>query len=699
MAVLERIRTKMGIMVSIIIGLSLLAFVLGDFIGRGKSVLGNDQYEIAKISGQTVNIQEYESHIEKLSDVYKFNTGKGNLSDETVQSIRDQSWQQLIEDNVFGAEYKSLGLNVCPKELLDMVQGANPHPYIRQIFTNPETQVFNRSAVMQFIKSLDKETDPLKKNYWLFIESQITRERYMTKYYNLIKKGLYVTSDQINNDIKDNSKKVSFHFVAQKFSSISDSTIQVKESELKKYLKLHSKEFEQEASRDIEYITYDIVPSPEDFQSTQNWIEGVKEEFRTTQEIKQFINLNSDISFNEKYLKQNELPDTIQKLYNGKIGESIGPYFENSTFKLARLIDIKNLSDSVKASHILIKPEAQTKESLAKAKATADSLMNVIKKGGDFASLAKIYSTDGSAKNGGDLGWFKEGQMVKPFNDACFNGKKGDVTVVESQFGVHVILITDKGKEIKKVQVGIMERKVEASSATQQIIYQKASAFAGTNNTGEKFTASLKKDRIVPQTANYLNENMKEIPGIKGSRELVRWAFKSEPNSISGVMEISNKFIIARLTQIREKGIASVEQVKDQLIASVKKDKKAEQILEKMKKDISASSNISDLATKLNTHVESANDITFASYALPSAGFEPNIIAAATSIAPNKLSAPVKGNNGVYVLEVISETTQEGNKEITTNRMAGMYQNRVSYEALNTLKKLAEIKDERAKFY
>jgi peptidyl-prolyl cis-trans isomerase D len=689
----------MGILVSIIIGLSLLAFVLGDFLGSGKSIFSNDQYEIAKISGQTVNIQEYESQINRLSDVYKFNSGSSNLSEETVQSIREQSWQQLIEDNVLGSEYKSLGLSVCPKELLDMVQGANPHPYIRQIFTNPETQVFNRSAVLQFIKSLETEPDAAKKNYWMFIENQITRERQMTKYYNLVKKGLYVTSDQINNDIKDNSKKVSFYFVAQKFNTIADSTIQLKESELKKYLKIHSKEFEQEASRDIEYITYDIIPSPEDFQSTQNWVEGVKEEFSTTPDIKQFINLNSDISFNEKYLKQNELPDTIQKLYNAKIGEFIGPYFENNTFKLARLVDVKNLSDSVKASHILIKPEAQSKEAFEKAKVTADSLFNVIKKGGDFAALAQTYSVDGSAKKGGDLGWFKEGQMVKPFNDACFNGKKGDVTVVESQFGIHVIKIIDKGKESKKVQVGILERKIEASSATQQVIYQKASAFAGNNNTGEKFTVSLKKDGIVPQTANYLNENMKEIPGITGSRELVRWAFKSEPNTISGVMEFGNKFIIAHLTQIREKGIASVDQVKDQLVAAVKKEKKAEQLIEKMKKDISASSNINDLATKLNTNVEPTNDITFASYALPSAGFEPNVIATATSIAPNKLSAPVKGNNGIYVVEVISETTQETNKDATANRMISMYQNRVTYEALNTLKKLADIKDERSKFY
>jgi peptidyl-prolyl cis-trans isomerase D len=699
MAVLEKIRSRMGILVSIIIGLALLAFVLGDFIGRGKSVFSNDQYEIAKVSGKAVNVQEYEAEITKLTDVYKFNSGKGNLDEEAIQGIREQTWNQLIENHVLGDEYNTLGLSVCPKELLDMVEGANPHQYIRQIFTNPETQEFNRGAVNQFIKSLETETDPAKKNYWLFIEGQILRERQMTKYYNLIKKGLYVTNEQVNIEAKDNSKKVSFNYISKKFSEIADSTIKLKEADLNKYLKAHSKEYEQEASRDIEYITYDIVPSPEDFQSAQNWVEGIKEEFKTTAEIKQFINLNSDISFNEKFLKESELQDTVKKLYSGKVGDIIGPFFENGTFKMARLIEVKNLSDSVRASHILIKPEDKTTEAINKAKATADSLMKVAKKGEKFAELAQKYSTDGSAKKGGDLGWFKDGQMVKTFNDACFNGKKGDIVVVESQFGIHVIQITDKGKEVKKVQIGLLERKVEASSATQQVIYQKASAFAGNNNTGEKFEASLKKEGLTPQTANYLNENMKEIPGIKGSRELVRWAFKSEKNSISGVMEFSNKFIIARLSQIREKGIASVDQVKDQLLAEVKKEKKAEQLIESISKESAGAANINDLAQKLGKTIETANDITFASYALPTAGFEPNVIAAATTVALNKISAPVKGNNGVYVIEVTSENTQEANKDMIANRAMSTYQSRATYEALNTLKKLANINDERSKFY
>ncbi|HEY9124519.1 MAG TPA: peptidylprolyl isomerase [Bacteroidales bacterium] len=699
MAVLEKIRTKMGILVSVIIGFSLLAFVLSDFLGGGKSVFSNNQFDIAEIWGKKVTIQEYEAQVEKLQDVYKMNTRQENIDEKVIDQIREQTWQQVLEDNLLAPEYQSIGLAVSSKELLDMVQGAEPHPYIRQIFSDPETGIFNRPAVLQFIKSLETEPDQQKKNYWLFMENQIVRERLMTKYYNLMKKGLYVTKVQVANEIKDNQRKVSFNFVGVRYNTIADSTIKVKMSDLKNYLKKHEALFQQEASRDIEYITYDIVPSADDFKATKEWIESIYNEFATTEDIKQIVSLNSDIPFNEKYLKQEEMPDTLKSLYSKGKGAVYGPYFANNAFYLARITDVKNISDSVKASHILIRPAANTQEAVKAAKATADSLLAVLKKGGNFEELASKYSSDGSAQKGGDLGWFKEGQMVKPFNDACFNGKKGDLTVVETQFGYHVIKITDKGKEVKKVQLALIERKVEASQATEQAIYQKAASFAGNNNTSEKFIQALKKDNIVPRTANYMNENMKEVPGIANSRELVRWAFKAKQNDLSGVMEFGDKYVIARLSAVREKGIASVEQIKDQLTMMVRKEKKAEQLIQKIKQQLKSSSNINDLAGKLGVNVENANDVTFASYALPTIGFEPAVIAAATTVPLNKLSDPVNGNNGVYVVEPTSETVAEVSEENVKSRIYSMYQNAVGYEAVNTLKKMAGIKDMRAKFF
>jgi peptidyl-prolyl cis-trans isomerase D len=703
MAVLEKIRSRMGILVSVIIGISLLAFILTDFLSSGKSVFSGNQLEIAEISGKTISVKDYEAMVNQLSDVYKFNTGQNNLTDETVESIREQSWQSLVDDNILGEEFSELGLEVCSKEVLDMVQGANPHQYIRQLFTNPDTKEFNRAAVIQFIKSLDSEQKDGagRKSFWLYLENQITKERIQSKYYSLIRKGLYATTAQQQAETNESSKKVNLSYVFEPYSSISDSSIKIKESELKDYLKAHETDYKQEASRDIEYISYSIVPSNEDFIQSQKWINDIKAEFLSTTEIKQFVKLNSDVPFEEKFKKESELPDTLKRLFSAKVGDSYGPYFEDNTYKIARLVESKNLSDSVRARHILIKMTAQTKEAADKAKATADSLLAVVKKGGKFDELAKQYSTDGSANKGGDLGWFKEGAMVKPFNDACFNGKKGEVVVVESQFGFHVIEITEKGKESKKVQIGVLGKKVEPSNITLQAIYQKASTFAGSNNTGDKFVSAVKKDGIELKSATYLNENMKSVQGIEKSRELVRWAFKAEENTISGVMEFGNIFVIARLSQIREKGTATLKQVEDQIVAAVKKEKKAEQLIEKLKKDLSGSSTIEAFSTKLGKQVQSANDITFSSYAIPGLGFEPAVIATAVTIAPNKVSEPVKGENGVYVISAASATVPAEQTDPTMVRMriASMYSNRVGYEALNVLKKIADIKDQRSKFY
>jgi len=699
MAVLEKIRSRMGLLASIIIGFALFAFVLGDFLTGGQSILGNNQLQIAEINGKKVQFQEFDQFVNQLSEVYKFNMGQTNLNEEMINTIREQSWQQLVDEYVLGDEYRAVGLSVSSKEVLDMVQGSDPHPYIRQLFTDPQTQVFNRAAVLQFIKSLEKETDPARKNYWLYIEGQIIKERYMAKYMNLIKKGLYVTSRQVQKEIDDNSRRVSFNFMAVNYSTIADTLIPVKLSEVKKYLKEHAKEFEQEASRDIEYISFDIIPSEEDFAEVKSWMEKNKEEFFTTEEVKQFVNMNSDVSFSERYLKEEELMDSIKPLYKGKVGDYVGPFFVNGTFYMGRLIDVKTLPDSVRARHILIRPENNTREAYDRAKAMADSLLTLLKKGANFAELAQNHSADGSAREGGDLGWFREGQMVKPFSDACFNGKKGQPQVVETQFGFHVVEVTDRGKEVKKVQVAVLQRKVEASSATQQIIYQKASAFAGNNNTGEKFVEALKNQGITPMRATYLTENMREIPGLPNSRELVRWAFTAKSNDISGVMELGDRFVVARLAQVREKGLPDPEQVKDQIAFLIRKEKKAQQIMQRLQQEMNATPNLVLLAQKESAKLDTVYDISFASYALPTVGFEPAIIAAATVSPVQKLVGPVKGNNGIFVLQVFAESTQEISRELVSTRLENSYLSRANYEPVNVLKKLANIKDMRSKFY
>lgn len=701
MAVLEKIRNRMGILISIIIGISILAFILTDFLGKGNSAFGGKQAEVAEIAGQSINIRDFEEKVKNLSEIYKFQTRQSNLNEETIKKIREQTWQQLVNDVIMNEECDKTGLEVTNKEMIDMMQGANPHPLVRYLFTNPETKEFDRSALVNFAKSLNTEQDPARKTYWLFIENQIKSERIINKFNSLIKNGLYVTSLQASNYAKDYAKKVNFNFIADKLSSISDSLIKIKKSDIEDYYKKHLNEFVQtESSRSIEYISYDIKPSDEDYKAAKKWIDNMKSDFESTTEIKQFVSLNSDTSFNEKYLKQSELSDTIKGfMFSAKQGAVYGPYFENNSYKLARLADIKNLPDSVKASQILLRPKAQTEEALKIAEALADSLKDVIKKGSNIATLAETFSEDVSAKKGGDIGWFKEDTMPKPINDACFFGKKGDVVVVKSQFGIHVIKIIDKGKEVKKVQIGTIERKVEPSDNTIQAIYQKASNFAGNYNTGERFSYGLKKLGLTPKTAA-LTESMSEIPGIVNSRELIRWAFSTKLNTLSDIKQLGNLFIIARLSQIRDKGHIPADQVINQISSSVKKEKKTEQIAEKIKNEIKGIKSIDEASTRLNIPVLSATDINFNSYIIPEVGYEPALIAAAVSLEPNKLSCPIKGNNGVYLVSV-TEVKEENQNDLQMigMRLQNMYASKASYGVMESIKKLADIKDNRIKFY
>ncbi len=699
MAVLESIRSRIGILVSIIIGISLLAFILTDFLSQGKSIFASRETEIAQIAGKSINYKDFEARSKYLTDVYKFQSQRPNTDEKETEKINEQAWQQLVDETVMGEEYNKLDITVTDKELREVM--AAPHPIIRNFFLNPETKMFDRNAFYNFGRSLNTEKDPGKKAFWLYIENLIRREQLMNKFNSLVRNGFNVTTKQTTSIIKDNTKKVNFNYISVNLNSISDSMVIIKESDLENYYKKHVYEFDQqEATRNIEYITYNILPSALDFQQAKKWIDDRKSEFEASTEIKQYVSLNSDSTFNDKYFKESELSDTLRKfLFSAKIGTSHGPYFENNTYKIARLADIKNLSDSVKVRIILIRPKANTEDAVKSAAFIADSLKNALKKkGSNFASVALKYSEDNATSaKGGEMGWVKEDSLGGIFNE-CFFGKKGDISVVKGSNGFLVTEISDIGKEVKKVQIGILARKVEPSSNTIQGIYQTASAFLGTYNTGEKFTLGLKKLGISPKMVT-INSEMKIVPGLTGSRDIIRWAFSSELDELSDIKTYPDKFVIAHLTQIRDKGNLPLKQVRDQIIIAVKREKKLDLIMEKVKKDMTGTNLLEELANKLHSSVKSANDVTFGSYSIPEVGYEPALIATAVSISPNKISEPIKGKNAVYVINVTNVSDREpSDLQMVKMRLNSIYAAKVN-GVTSILMKLAKINDNRIKFF
>lgn len=702
MPVLEKIRNRAGVLIAVVIGFALLAFILGDFFNSGQSLFRQSQMEIGTMGGKSISFQEYEQKLNELTEVYKAKTGASTVNENLNESLKEQAWLEFTFENVVQPEYDKLGLAVGEDELADLITGSNPSPVIRQNFGDPNTGEINTQAVTRLWNSY--EENPSWQAIVISIEKDVTMDRAFTKYTNIIRKGLYVPKFLAKNDYVESNEKVDVNYIVRRYSEIADSTVTVSNSDLKKYYNDHKYLFEQTPSRDIEYVTFDIVPSQQDFKAASEYINKVLPEFKAAEDPKQYVNANSDIPFDGRNYKPGQLPDSLSRfMFSANVGDTYGPYFENETYKIARLVKVSSMPDSVKARHILLQPTEQTQAAVDKTRQLADSIRNAVQKGADFAALARKYSVDqGSAQMGGDLGWFEEGRMVPEFNDAAFSMGKGETRVVESQFGLHVLQVTDKGPETRKVQVAVMARKVDASTATNNEIYARASKFAAENRTQEQFNKAVNdsKGTLVKKLASSVTLNDKFISGLQQPRELIRWAYDASKGEVSEVINLQNAFVVAVVSQIREGKFATLEQVRPELELAVRKEKKGKLISDQLTKQMEGVKDIQALAGKLNTNVESASGISFSSFSIGSAGIEPKLIATAATIKPDQLSMPVQGNNGVYVAYVTSKIAAEGTDYTPSVQKIGYtLQARSGYETLEALKKLANIEDKRGKFY
>lgn len=705
MAIIQRIRNRAGILVAIIIGMALIAFILGDFLTSGGMYFKKQRSYVAVINGDGIDFEEYQSKINELEEITKMQMGVSSLDEQGTEEIRQRTWQEVTQQMVMDREYKKLGLTVHSDELYDLIGGENPHPYIQQFFADPKTGVINRAQLHGFLSQMNQiESDNENKKVWLYIEDLIYADRKITKYRTLLRKGLYATSLETKRRMNEFSKTVDFSYVVKRYTEIADTSVEVSEKDIKAYYKKNKEQYKQKASRDIRYVAWEVVPSENDYNETKKWITEVTSELKNVQVENswQYIKANSDVApIQRNYSKGEPSVQLDSFAFNSNVGDIYGPYFEEDAYKVARLIKVVYLPDSVKASHILLQP---TQENYQQVKAMADSLLKLIKNGVDFETLARTNSKDGSAEKGGDLGWFKEGQMVKPFNDTCFEGKKGDVKLVNSQFGIHIVKIVDQSKPSKKVQIGVLTREVRASEATDQTYYAQASAFGGTNTTSEKFNDAVNSDKTLKvQSVSGLSTLDQNVSGIERSRELVRWAYEAKEGDVTPkVYQFDNKYVVAIVDKVREEGYASVEDVKNMIQIEVRKQKQAEKLLAELNAIKSSAGSLSAIASKLGTEVKKATNIRFSSYSIPELGVEPKLVAAATNLEQSKLSSAIDGTNGVYIIQVDRvELPNEAQVSNSFNRSYAerSYMSKVYTGATLALNELAKIKDNRINFY
>ncbi len=705
MSAIQFLREKAGVLVAAIIGLSLFLFVVSDFFGkgRGQRIRARKYYEIGEIAGEHITYQDYEQRVQNLFEIYKL-SGTTSIDEATAESIREQIWQQMVREQIQDKQYDKLGIGVSTEEIDELVLGNDPHPIVRQLFTDQSTGFFNKSFLINFLKQI--EIDETAKRYWLFFEDEIVNDRMNTKYNNLVSKGLYVTSKQAEFDMDLTSKIVDFSYILKNYATIPDSVVKITSNDLEAYYTKHKETFKRNAFRDVEYVTFDIIPSEEDIIQTEEWINKTAGEFAATDDPVQFINLTADTRYSGFYLTIDNVPENLRDFVK-KEDKSVvfGPYREDDYFKVVRLIDVVSRPDSVHARHILLSPKQGM--TLEQTKTIADSLINLIRTGIPFELLAMSNSDDqGSAQVGGDLGWFPEGMMVTPFNDACFEGKKGDIVTAETTYGIHIIEILDQSKKSRKYNIGIVDRKIMASSTTNQKIYSEASQFAGTNNTLEKFNKAVAENNFNKRIANNVTPQQKTLPGLENPRTLIIALFSAEKGKIildaseQAVFEISDKYVIAFCTGVQEEGIAPLKDVENDIRFAVLKDKKAKIIANEFRKDGLDGNSLDDIARRMNLNIQEATQINFRSYSVPGAGNEPALIAAASVAKQDNLTGPVEGNNGVFMIQVNDvTTTSEEDLELLRERLTATFQMRGNYEAYEALRQGANIVDKRYKFY
>lgn len=706
MSVLQTLREKAGWLVATVIGLALLIFVVSDFFGSGSGTRkqAKKYYEIATIDNESVSYQEFEARLQNLTEIYRL-SGTQNITEELSETIRAQIWEQIVREKILGKEYRKIGLEVSNDELDAMVLGDFKHPIVLQLFTDQQTGMFNESYLINFLKNT--EIDPSSKSYWLFFEDEIVTDRMNTKYNNLIAKGLHVTNFQAEFEQSLGNRMVDFTYAGKYFSAIPDSAFTVSKDEIKRYYNSRKEDFKRSAMRSFEYVTFEISPSEDDFREALTWITKTSEEFIAAEEPIQFINLTSDNRHNGFFYNLDQLPENLRDFASaGDTRAIFGPYLEENTYKLAKILEIAERPDSVRARHILLTPGAN--RTMEMTRREADSLVTVIKAGTSFELMAMILSDDeGSKQTGGDLGWFPEGMMVVPFNDACFGGSKGDMVLAETSFGIHIIEILDQSRKVKKYNIGVIDRTVIAGSATIQKIYGDASQFAAANPTLETFNLTTSEQGMNKRIATNITPEQKEVSGLENPRYLIMSLFETQEgkivldNSQQAVFELGEQYIVAYCTNVQEEGYAPLEDVESEIRFKLINQKKAEIISGEFNSKLAEGKSLEVISREMGINIEESAGINFKSFILQgAAGVEPALIAAA-SVAPDAtLAGPVKGTNGVYILTVNrSEMAETEALDMVKDRLAAMLQIRASYEVLEALRKEAGIVDKRYRFF
>ncbi len=684
MAALQTLRNKAAVFITALIALALLAFILTDLLGSGSSIFV-DRETVGVIDGHKVKTLEFQQKIENAEAIYKIESQSASIPEQKQNELREGVWQQEIADVVFGQLFDNAGIDVSDAEVLDMACGDHVAPACRQLFTNPQTGVFDRNLALQYLQQ-GRKNDVNFAFYWSNLENQLRFNRKYQKYAALLAKSAYCNKAQIEVAQAKLAKNLDVNYVNVRYSLIPDSTIAVSDSEIKALYKKNKELYRVKEGRDIDYVSFPIRPTDLDREDTKKALEELKADFSSADvDAFDYAKMNSESDVDNRYYTAAQLSGNLKSFVEtAQVGEVYGPYLEGETYKLSRLADVANRPDSVKARHILIQ----------ESKELADSILALAKGGADFAALARQYSKDpGSAINGGDLDWFKDGAMVPTFNEACFTGHAGDIVMVQSPYGYHIINIQARGAEVKKYHVATIEKTVTYSSRTQQQVYAQAQTLASKIKDGESFQAVVDTANIIKRVGRNIASSDQSINSIKHAREIVKWAYDAKVGAVSELFPCDDEFVLATLTKIQEEGYADINDVSANITAQIRRDKKAAEVAA-----ATQGMSLAQIAEKYNAKVDSAKNVNFGSNSIAGAGMEPAVVGKAIATQPGSTFSAVEGNNGAYAIEVVSANEGSAADAESVKRSYQARLRSLTYYVGSVVSDV-EIEDNRIKFY
>jgi len=699
MGIMGFLRNRAGVIIVIAIGFAIVAFLLSDAIRSGQGFISDSQSEVGEVAGEVVSYKEFNERVDQNSQQFK--QQMGSLNSQMTSYVVENTWNQTVSGLILQNQTKNLGLTVGQDELFDLLFN-NPSQQVQQIFTNQQTGQFDRATALNSRKSADTDPSGQLKSQWVSLEDNVQQTRVNEKYVSLYKNAIYVNSLDAKDDYTNRNKLVNFEYTYKDYSSVPDAQVKIEDADYKEYYEKNKYKFKNETeTRTFEYVAFDAAPSKQDTADAKLKIDKITEGLRTSTNDSLYLAINSDTKTPIVYQKKGSLDPALDSvMFSAAKGFVYGPYFSENSYKVAKLVDARISPDSVKARHILINPA--TEGGMEQAKAKADSIKNLINGGADFAKLALEFGTDGSKDKGGDLGTFARGSMVPAFEDAVFNGSAGQVMVVTTQFGAHVIEIQKQTGSSKYVKVVLLDKALAPSSETEKVAYQKAQSFVSNVTNQKSFDELAQKEGFNKLLGTDVGPLQASLPGLDDSRSLIKWAYKTEVGKISDeIFDIGDKYVIAVLTGIKPKGTLSLDDVKKQIEPEVKKLVQAKVLKEQFEKFVSGASSLAQVAQKAGTQVIPVENVVFANPVIPGVAQENKVIGNIFGSQPNKVSKPIEGDRGIYVFTVKSFTNPAplSNMLKVKEQLEQTLSQQVDGAVFDVLRKKANVKDFRGKFY